>query len=468
MKDLSVAILLWALFLPFLSAQDSGSSPILFIYDASGSMWQKLGDDFKKEVAAELLANTVGKLPEDQAIGLMAYGHREKGNCEDVEMLVNMDNRSKAEVVSAVQSINPLGKTPLAYSATLAIDKLRNSGQKATIILITDGIESCDGDLCEVVAAAKKEGIDFKLHIIGFGLKDGDTEALRCAAEAGDGNYYDAADADGLDAGLQEATSETVDDPAGNFSLFAVKNGEPIDVWVRAYRAGTEEEVDVARTYRDTGQLYLPAGKYDLWVQPLENTDLSAQTISVSMQEDETAHRTISFDGATLMVTTTHNGEPWDAMVKVHDVRTDKVVAGARTYGRTKSIELDPGTYEVALQVLKVDGPGTQHRTTEIRIQAGDEQRLDHDFKSGTVRIGVQSADGRLIDATVGIYDASGKNIAGGRTYKSSSSNPREFFLSPWQYQVKVISLGKDKGYTETFPIEIVAGEAMEKIIVVK
>ena len=168
-------------------AQEEQPSPILFIYDASGSMWGQLDGKTKKEIASEVLATTVGNLPEDQNVGLIAYGHRNKSDCNDIEYLVALTNNSKAKVTGAVKAINPIGRTPLARSATMAIESLKKSNTKATIILITDGIESCDGDLCKVISDAKANGIDFKLHIVGFGLKEGEKKQLKCAAKAGDG-----------------------------------------------------------------------------------------------------------------------------------------------------------------------------------------------------------------------------------------------------------------------------------------
>ncbi|HRI85642.1 MAG TPA: hypothetical protein PK536_09385 [Ignavibacteria bacterium] len=60
-------------------------SPIIFIYDASGSMWDQISGKSKMEIASEVLKNSVNGLPENQRIGLVAYGHRTKGDCEDVE-----------------------------------------------------------------------------------------------------------------------------------------------------------------------------------------------------------------------------------------------------------------------------------------------------------------------------------------------------------------------------------------------
>ncbi|MEZ4685301.1 MAG: hypothetical protein R3B47_04320 [Bacteroidia bacterium] len=62
-----------------------------------------------------------------------------------------MENKSKEAVKGHLQQIKPLGKTPLAASALMVIERLKTANEKATIILITDGIESCGGDLCEVV-----------------------------------------------------------------------------------------------------------------------------------------------------------------------------------------------------------------------------------------------------------------------------------------------------------------------------
>jgi Ca-activated chloride channel family protein len=180
MKRLFIVIIALSLISPLVvKAQEKTSSPIIFIYDASGSMWGQLQDTTKMEIAAEVLSGSINTLVENQQVGLLAYGHREKGNCRDVEFLVKMENTDKDLVNSSLADIKPLGKTPLAYSATQVINRLREADKKATIILITGGIESCDGNICDVVTAARAEGIDFRLHIVGFGLQGEETAQLK-------------------------------------------------------------------------------------------------------------------------------------------------------------------------------------------------------------------------------------------------------------------------------------------------
>jgi len=463
MKNLLLSLAI--IFFSFSINAQSPPSPILFIYDASGSMWGQMDGRTKKEIASEVLTTTVGNLPDNQNIGLIAYGHREKTDCNDIEYMVNLTNGSKANVTNAVKSLNPTGKTPLARSAMLAINSLKESNSKATIILITDGIESCDGDICKVIADAKANGIDFKLHIVGFGLKDGEKDQLKCAAQAGSGKYFDADNSGGLGDVLTEATTETVDKPNGNFSVYAVKNGKPVDAWVMPKNSITKKDLSGARTYRDTAWVYLPSGTYDIEVKPLENTDIPGTTIFVEMKENEIKHQDVSFDGGILEVSTTNNGEPWDAVVRMYANETEELVSTARTYGTIKQMEVPPGLYKVTYAALNLDGIDINVEVKDVRIIANATKAISHDFKSGIVRIGVKTASGELIDATVNIYEKStGNNVAAGRTYTSESSNPKKFVLNPGMYEVKILTLGNHKGNKDSVTITIEEGKTVEKI----
>lgn len=442
-------------------------SPIIFIYDASGSMWAKMQNKTKKEIAAEALSSAVSNMPDDQKIGLVAYGHRDKTDCRDVELLVDMESGNKSMVMEAIKKINPLGKTPLAYSAELVIDKIRASGNKATVILITDGIESCDGNICNNIKKAKNDGVDFKLHIVGFGLKSEETAQLICAAKAGGGQYYDAADAGILGAVLNEAATTTVDDPPNNFSVYTSKNGQPVDAYVKALQAGTKNAVENKRTYRDTVSFYLPAGKYDLVIFPLENSNVEGVTISgVESFEGKMTFQPVSFDGGKIIVSTFNNDVGCDAVVKIFSNETGKVAAHGRTYGRPNEQEVNPGSYKIQLEALGgIMGLDKQKIFENVIVVAGTTTELSHTFKTGIAMIGAKSAS-ELIDASVTIKEVNTKkNIDGKRTYTSESSNPRKFILNPATYEITVAALGDHSGKRETFTIEVKEGETIEKII---
>ena len=462
MKQLAT-ILCLLLFSIQLTAQSEAPSPIIFIYDASGSMWGQMQGKTKMEIASEVLSTTVNKLPANQNVGLVAYGHRKKGDCKDVETLVSIENNSKSEINSSLKKIKPLGMTPLAYAASQVIDGLRKSKKKATIILITDGIESCDGNICNVVTAAKKEGIDFRLHIVGFGLKANETEQLRCAADAGDGKYYDASDTAGLTEVMTEATSETVDKPQGNVSVYAVKNGVAIDAWVKAYDIVAKRAPISVRTYKDTAYFYLPPSKYNFEVTPLEGSDVKMVPVEgIQSFEDKIVHQTISFDGGKIGVSTTNNGKNWDCLVNVIDSK-GKTAASLRTYREPKEVEVNPGNYKITIQALgDMKGMETYTEIENVKVEASGVKPISYNFTTGTAFIDAK-AEGNSIDSMVTIGEmGTGKNVAGGRTYDRG----KEFLLNPGTYKVKVTPLGNYKDRkAQTITIEVKKGEAITKTL---
>jgi Ca-activated chloride channel family protein len=466
MKHLILLLFALNFIIPLNAQEKQPSSPIVFIYDASGSMWAQMQGKTKMEIASSVLSQSVNNLQENQKIGLVAYGHRKEGDCEDVEFLVDMGNESKDKVTQALKSIKPLGKTPLAYSATLVIDRLKETGERATVILVTDGIESCGGNICDVVKAAKEDGIDFRLHIIGFGLKAGEMEQLECAAKAGDGRYYDAADAGGLAEVLNEATATTVDKPVDNFSLLSTRNGKPFDAVVRAFEPGTKNIIASARTYGDTSFFYLPAGIYDLEVIPLENSKMESIFLSnVESFDENIVHKTVSFDGGKIVVNTLNNEQGWDAAVKIYSKASGQTVASGRTYGKPDEYELNPGIYDISVQALVLEGLDKTARIENITVEPNEISKVEHVFKSGIAMIGAKSGS-TLVDCVLKIVEKNSKQqVAGRRTYTSESSNPRKFILNPGTYEVSLTALGEHAGKAETITIQVIQGETVEKIV---
>lgn len=463
MKALIVFISI-ILFSGSIIAQDQ--SPIMYIFDASGSMWGKIGDNAKIDIAVSVIKESVSKLPDEQKIGLVAYGHRTKDDCKDVEFLVDAENGRKESVINSLENIKPSGMTPLSFSASQVIEYLKSTKKKATIILVTDGMESCGGNICDVVKAAKGEGVDFRLHIIGFGLKQDETEQLKCAALEGNGNYFDAADAAQLAKVLDEATENTIDKQAGNVSVFATKNGAPIDALVEAYLPGTSTHVNSARTYSDTASFYLPPGNYELLIKPLQGSDVTSIKLSnVESLEDKVVHRTVSFDGGKLMVTTKNNGEGWDAVVRVISQSTGKIVSSGRTYGKSDMHDVDPGVYNVELSAMNIDGNEAKVLIENFEVKSGEANLLEHNFQSGIVNVGANSAGG-LVDATIQIKEMiTGKVVASGRTYESPSSNPGKFILTPGTYELTLKGVGKNADRKNISSFEITPGGIVDQLI---
>ncbi len=93
------------------------SSSIILILDGSGSMWGSIDNNTKIGIAKEVIASVLGKMNPDQAVGLEVYGHRHKGDCNDIETLIQPAVGNHKEILRVLDGINPTGKTPLANTA---------------------------------------------------------------------------------------------------------------------------------------------------------------------------------------------------------------------------------------------------------------------------------------------------------------------------------------------------------------
>jgi Ca-activated chloride channel homolog len=183
----------------------------IIVLDGSGSMWAQIEGEARIAIARETLAEVVATLPDDLELGLMTYGHREKGNCGDIELVVKPAAGTGGAIVDAANAINPKGMTPISDAVRLAAEELRYTEERATVILITDGLETCDVDPCQLASDLEGQGIDFTTHVLGFGLSDEEGQQVACLAENTGGQYLSAADGESLVSALTTTVAKVVE-----------------------------------------------------------------------------------------------------------------------------------------------------------------------------------------------------------------------------------------------------------------
>ena len=187
-------------------AQSDDQQQTMLILDASGSMWGQIDGTAKIAIAREVIDGLLDDWDPSVSMGLMAYGHREKGNCGDIETLIPVGAVRKSDIMTAVNALNPKGKTPITASIRRAADILKYSEEKATVILVSDGLETCDADPCALATELEAKGVDFTAHVVGFDVKKEESQQLQCIANNTGGKYFSAASA----AELTDALTETV------------------------------------------------------------------------------------------------------------------------------------------------------------------------------------------------------------------------------------------------------------------
>ncbi len=180
------------------SAQTNKIPEVMLILDASGSMLGSAGTKNKIESAREVFAKVVPALPSDVKTGLTVYGHRSKTDCNDIEILIPSGSDERDKLLAHVNSISPKGMTPLANSVKMVADSLSGRETETTIILVSDGIDTCNIDPCSVVKSLKAKGAKFILHVVGFGVDEKGIQQLSCMAKEGGGSFFAANDIPGL------------------------------------------------------------------------------------------------------------------------------------------------------------------------------------------------------------------------------------------------------------------------------
>ncbi|MFB4204030.1 VWA domain-containing protein [Arhodomonas sp. KWT2] len=198
-------------------AADGGPSAApntVFVLDASGSMWGRIDGEPKIAIARRVLGDLIEARDPADVLGLVAYGHRRKGDCSDIEVLVEPGKGTGAAIRKAVDGLSPKGKTPLSAAVRQAAETLKYREDRASVILISDGRETCDLDPCEVGRRLEETGVGFTAHVVGFGIEKADTrDQLACLAESTGGRYLTADTANELSRALEtvSAAPATVD-----------------------------------------------------------------------------------------------------------------------------------------------------------------------------------------------------------------------------------------------------------------
>lgn len=198
----------------------------IIILDASGSMWGEVKGGVKIDIAKKAIRDLLPTIGGGVELGLMAYGHRKKGDCSDIELLVPPAAGNREAILKAVDGIVPKGKTPLCDAVLLAAASLQFEENKASVILISDGIETCGKDPCAVGEQLEAKGIDFVCHVVAFDISRDKNAGLDCLANKTGGLYLEAKDAASLKAALGQVVKATVIKPVMKKASYLVLRGK--------------------------------------------------------------------------------------------------------------------------------------------------------------------------------------------------------------------------------------------------
>lgn len=208
-------------------SDDKPVGRLMLVLDSSGSMSELTGDGRTRiDAAKDALRAVVNQLPDEQPVGMRVFGATQPTRagaelyCSDSQNVAAVATDNRGELNAAIDAYEPYGETPIAFALQEAGKDLGAEGQRS-IVLVSDGIATCEPDPCVVAEQLRAGGVDVRIDVVGLNVDATARASLECVASAGGGTYYDATDTASLIDGLTVAQTRS----ARPFDL----TGEPIE-----------------------------------------------------------------------------------------------------------------------------------------------------------------------------------------------------------------------------------------------
>lgn len=217
MANATRCALAMALILP--SAVAAGADPeqpctedAMIIFDASRSMAAAAGDNTglrRIDSVRNALARILPRVAPKRRIGLVTYGPGSRPSCANVSLELPPMLNAGERILARVEALKPDGRTPLTFAVRRAAEALQFRDRPVTIVLLTDGEETCDGAPCALAKMLKSQGAHTTVHVISYHIADSvgseGVFASRCLADETGGLYAETNTVDEVAAALDTA-----------------------------------------------------------------------------------------------------------------------------------------------------------------------------------------------------------------------------------------------------------------------
>jgi len=184
----------------------------MIVFDASKSMAAAAGDNAglrRIDAVRTALSRILPRAAPKRRIGLITYGPGSRPVCANVTLEMRPTINAARRILDRVENLKPDGRTPLSRAVQRAADALGFRDRPATIVLLTDGEETCGGDSCALAKVLKEQGAHTTVHVISYHIASSiGSEGIfrsRCLADETGGMYADANTVDEVTAALETA-----------------------------------------------------------------------------------------------------------------------------------------------------------------------------------------------------------------------------------------------------------------------
>ena len=202
------------------AATDDCTEDAMVVFDGSGSMaemgFNQIGGPRIIE-ARKAVRDVMPDLASNRRLGLIIYGPGGVDGCTGLDLRFAPRDGAASRIIADVEALQPAGDTALTEAVQMAAITLDYRTEPGTIVLVTDGKETCGGAPCQLASLLAHDGPDLTVHVIGFKVRgqhfswesQGSTDYVeaetvsRCLADATGGKYVSAETLEELIAALR-------------------------------------------------------------------------------------------------------------------------------------------------------------------------------------------------------------------------------------------------------------------------
>jgi len=452
------------------SAQDD---KVMLIVDSSRSMWGHIDGVNKVVHARKALERVFKRNRETFQLGLMAYGHQKKAGCDDFGVLKPVGGIDAKGYARAVNGIAPKGSTPLAAALDAASDEMVKEGGAKHIVLMSDGLDNCDGDPCAVAEKLARSVPQMTLHTIAFDKADerATLEKLSCVSSPSGGVFKTATSREELDAAFDAIAARISAPPKrpDNPPRTAMPDADPdapVPIKLTAYISGDEERINRNLVWRIFAGRAGDDGRYELFhefrkAQPTVELKPGAYFVHVSwgmahstkrleVAPGQPAHEQVVVKaGAIRLNARQTSGAPVDMDEARFDIYTEET----DQFGKRKRIMSDaPAGPVIRLNtgeyyVVSTYGDGNAVVESKIEVKPGklSEVILIHDASKVTFRLVERRGGEAIADTRWTVTTAKGNVVK-----KSAGAFPTHI-LTSGKYKVEAEHGGRS--FTRSFEL---------------
>jgi Ca-activated chloride channel family protein len=272
--------------------------------------WQKQSRYELAKTILVTITDSIYNTNKNIEFGLRVLGHqyhKDLNNCTDSKLEVPFGKNNSAQIKAVLDKISPKGQTPLAYSLLqAALDFPKDSVAGHSIIIITDGIETCKGNACDAARQLAEKRISVRPYIVGLGISDTMLNFYKCV-----GTVINAKEENEFGNIISAAVKQALNKTTTQINLLN-SNGEPLETNI-AYTLYDHSSHKVryqfihrldAKNNPDT-ILIDPKGIYDIVVHSIpevrkENIELSAGKHNIIALDVPQGILSLEFEGQKL------------------------------------------------------------------------------------------------------------------------------------------------------------------------